>query len=163
MNKTVVGSVVILVIASLIGLYMWSSHNRYSVTISSSGTAYEVDKKTGKSWLLVGTDKVAQKDIIEQVIPYKEAEKITGSARVGGNGYFSGKLYNGSNWTVTKIFFIVSVSETKNMEPNSLKWSRTFSEEMTINPFSTKSFSIPVIDDQGIKGFSWGIEKVVGY
>lgn len=163
MNKTVVAVVGILAAACLIGLYIWASHNRYYIMTGDSGVAYEVDRKTGESWMLYGGKKIPQQGGIEsrdkeQELPHAEATKITGNASLS-NGYFSGKLYNGSDWIVTRVVINVSAKE----EDESVRWSRDFSENLTIKPLTTESFSFAVTGDHGIKDAPWGIKQVFGY
>ena len=59
-NKTVIWVVAIIAVATVAAFYVWSSHNRFYIMTSSQGIAYEVDRKTGKSWALMGVEKVPQ-------------------------------------------------------------------------------------------------------
>lgn len=163
MNKTVIAVAAIVAVAFLIAFYIWSSHNRYYIMMGSQGIAYEVDRKTGESWRLYGNRKIAQQGDDEsrqkeQELPYAEASKITGSAGLS-YGSFSGKLYNGSDWTVTRVIVSVSAKE----EDGTVRWSRDFSEALTIKPLTSMSFEVTVVGDQGIKEAPWNIKKVFGY
>lgn len=53
MNKTVILMVVIVVTALLIGLYIYSENTRYYIQSTGQGEAYKIDRKTGKTWLVV--------------------------------------------------------------------------------------------------------------
>jgi len=53
MNKTVIGVVVILSVAALIGLFLYTESTRYEVVGVGRGGAYKVNRKTGETWLLV--------------------------------------------------------------------------------------------------------------
>jgi hypothetical protein len=140
MNKTVVAVVSILAAASLIGLYIWASHHRYYIMSGDRGVAYEVDRKTGESWMLYGEKKIPQQGGAEsrhkeQELPSAEAAKVTGNAGLS-YGLFSGKLYNGSDWVVTKVVVNVSAKE----DDGTIRWSRDLSEAVTIRPLTTESF-----------------------
>ena len=167
MNKTVTVVAGIAAVACLIGFYIWSSHNRYYITAGPKGV-YEVDSKTGESWLLSGGHKIAQEGDgesheKEQELPHAEASKITGNADTDFQSWirsfqFSGKLHNGSDWTVTRV--IVGL-ESKNVNGTVL-WARDFSAPVTIKPLTVASFSFDVVDPL-YSGTSWTIKTVYGY
>jgi hypothetical protein len=163
MNKTVVAVVAVVAVACLIGLYIWSSHNRFYIMTGSKGVAYEVDRKTGESWMLYGDRKIPQQGggesrEKEEEFPSAAASQVTGSASLS-LGWFSGKLYNGSDWVVTRVIVSVSAKE----EDGTVRWTRDLSEAVTIRPLTTESFSITVEGDQGIKEAPWSLKKVFGY
>jgi len=60
MNKTIIFTVGILSTALLIGYYFYQQTDRYYITGAGSGIAYEVDKKTGQTWLLLQGEKRIQ-------------------------------------------------------------------------------------------------------
>ena len=137
MNKTIIAVVGIVAVACLIAFYIWSSHNRFYIMTGSQGVAYEVDRKTGKSWKLRGARKILQEGgdeshQKEEELPHAAASKITGDADLS-YGLFSGKLYNGSDWVVTRVIVSVSAKE----EDGTIRWSRDFSEAVTIRPLTT--------------------------
>ena len=72
MHKSITIIIAILVAGGLVAYYLHLEHNRYEITTTSKfgplGIAYEVDKKTGDSWMLIGEKKIAQ----ETPIPLKE-------------------------------------------------------------------------------------------
>ena len=163
MNKTIVAVVGILATALLIGLYIWSSHHRYYIMTGDRGIAYEVDRKTGQSWMLYGGEKIpheggAESRHKEQELPYSDAAKITGNAGLS-YGLFSGRLYNGSDWVVTRVVINVSAKEAD----DTIRWSRDFSEAVSIRPLSTESFSVIVAGGHGVTNAPWTIKKVFGY
>lgn len=163
MNKTTVVVVGIVATALLIGLYIWSSHHRFYIMTGDRGVAYEVDRKTGQSWMLYGGKKIPQEGPMEsrhkeQELPHGDAAKITGNAGIS-YGMFSGRLYNGSDWVVTRVVINVSAREAD----HTIRWSRDFSEAVTIRPLSTESFSITVAGELGITNAPWTIRKVFGY
>lgn len=68
MHKSITIIIAILVAGGLAAYYLHLEHNRYEIKTTSKGIAYEVDKKTGDSWVLIGQKKIAQKT----PIPLKE-------------------------------------------------------------------------------------------
>jgi hypothetical protein len=92
------------------------------------------------------------------LVPTWEAAKITGNARLSGYGHFSGKLYNGSSWTVTKVIFRVTATE----EGGATLWTRDLVENLEIAPLTTSEFSVSVTGDEGVKDVSWTIKEAFG-
>lgn len=163
MNKTIVAVVTVVAVACLIGLYIWSSHNRFYIVTGSNGGAYEVDRKTGESWALRGSRKIPQQGEgeshhTEEELPSDAASKVTGNAGLS-YGQFSGKLYNGSDWVVTRVVISISAKEAD----GTVRWSRDFSEAVTVKPLTTEYFWITVGGDAGINDAAWSIKKVLGY
>lgn len=162
-NKTVIAVVGILAATCLIAFYIWTSQNRYYIMTGSQGVGYEVDRKTGESWMLRGAHKIRQQaddegHEKEAVLPYADAGKITGNAGLR-SGLFSGELYNGSDWVVTRM--IVNVSAT--VKDGSTRWSRDFSTAVRIEPLTTGRFVISVAEDEGITNTQWALKKVFGH
>lgn len=165
MNKTAVAIAAIFAVACLIAYYIWSSHNRFNIITGPQNVAYEVDRKTGESWLLAGARKIPQQTEAEirkkeQDLPGFEARKITGNASLKQQyGTFSGDLYNGSDWTVSKVVINVSAKE----HDGKFRWSRDFSVPVEIKPLSTSSFSVIVHNCQGIGEAPWSMRTVSGH
>ena len=163
MNKTVIAIVLILAAAAVAGNYIWSSFHRYQVVTGANGVAYQIDTETGNSWMLYGTRKVPQAGNTSSTktgkeLPESAARKVTGNAAISF-GYFSGKLYNGSNWTLTKAVVKVTAKE-KN---GSVRWVRDFAVPVAVSPLSTNSFSVSVTVGEGVASTSWSIERLYGY
>ncbi len=163
MNKTTIWIAAIIAIAAVLAFYIWSSHNRYYIMTSSKGVVYEVDRKTGKSWALIGSRKIEHnspdiKERSERPLPYAEAAKITGNAELG-YGTFFGNIYNGSGWVVTRVVINVTAKE----DDGSVRWSRDFSDDIMIKPLNTQSFSVKVTGEHGVKEAPWNIKEVYGY
>jgi hypothetical protein len=57
----------------------------------------------------------------------------------------------------------VIVSVTAKEEDGTIRWSRDFSQAVTIRPLTTKYFSVTVSGDEQIKEAPWSIKKVFGY
>ncbi len=163
MNKTVIWVVVLIAAAAVAAFYVWPSLNRYSIETGTDGVAFEVDGKTGKSWALRHTTKAAHKsrDIKkkpERILPNAEQAKVTGSAELSF-GRFSGEVYNGSKWTITRIVFGVTATE----ESGSVRWARDHSENIVVGPRITRSFSGLTIEREGMKNAPYSIKEVYGY
>lgn len=62
MNKTVVWTVAIIVVGLVLVFYSYSQNTRYYIqsTGSSVGVAYKIDRKTGRTWRIFGT----QEDLV---------------------------------------------------------------------------------------------------
>jgi hypothetical protein len=143
--------------------WIWSSHNRYYMMVGDKGIAYEVDRKTGETWVLRGGEKTKQVNPDEhrkeeQPLPSYERSKVTGD---GGLSYgsFSGKIYNGSNWHITRVVITVDAQE----EDGTSRWTRDFSDDLKIAPLATDSFYITVTGDSGVKKAPWAIKEVYGH
>lgn len=163
MNKTVIWVTAIVAAAGVMAFWVYSSHNRYYIMTSSKGIAYEVDRKTGKSWALIGGRKIPQespdiKEQPEQILPYAERAKVTGNAGLS-YGSFSGKIYNGSTWTITRIVVNVTAKE----QDGTVRWTRDFSDDVKISPLETGHFSVTVTGDEGVKDAPWNIKEIYGY
>lgn len=163
MNKTAIWVTAIVAVAGVIAFWIYSSHNRYYIMTSSQGIAYEVDRKTGNSWALIGERKIQQespdvKERQERPLPYDERTKVTGNAGLN-YGSFSGKIYNGSTWIITRIVVNVTAKE----QDGSVRWARDFSDDVKINPLETGHFSVTVTGDEGVKDAPWNIKEIYGY
>ena len=126
--KAAIIIVAIISVAGVIGFYLYLENSRYEITTSEKGIAYQLDKKTGNTWMLRGEAKIPQtqpkpkKDakhvpsplaqkIIDNmepikggnVLPLHQQKKITGRASLSNGGYFNGSIFNGSNWAVSQF------------------------------------------------------------
>ncbi len=83
MHKSITIIVAILVAGGLVAYYLHLEHNRYEIKTTSKGIAYEVDKKTGNSWMLRGKMKVAQEIPIppEQLLDEEKAIELAKRAK----------------------------------------------------------------------------------
>jgi len=163
MNKTAVWVAVVAGMTILVCYYTWSIHRRYYIMVAAQNIAYEVDRKTGETWMLHGTKKILQKadrELTRRVeeLPKQAAHLVTGNAGLR-SGYFSGRLYNGSDWIVTRVIVHVIAKE----EDGTVRWSRKFADEILIQPMTTGSLSITVVGDAGIKDVEWSVENIYGY
>ena len=163
LNKTAIAIVFIVGVFALIAYYLYLTNNRYYILTSEKGVAYEVDRRTGDTWVLHGTTKRLQEEYRPvnrrlKAIPYPDKSKITGNGSLG-YGSFSGKLYNGSDWTVKEVVFQITAKE----EDGSVRWSRQLKKEITIEPLSTEYFSVTVSGEQKVGSFTWHLDQARGY
>lgn len=56
-NRTPVIIVAIVALAAVVIVYVWCSQNRYYAVSTGSSYIYLVDRKTGTTWLTMGTSK----------------------------------------------------------------------------------------------------------
>jgi len=163
-NKTLISVIAIMAFAGLIGWYMYLQNTRYAVTGTQRGIAYEIDRKTGDSWTIypgkrvknTGDDQEGDTEKYK-AFPVEEQIKVTGSANLG-YGSLSGKLYNGSSWTVKEIMVNAKAIE----KDGKTRWNRQFRDLVTIAPLTTESFSIKTVDDSDISSFQWSLVQVNG-
>jgi hypothetical protein len=155
MNKTVIGMVAILALASVLGYYLYLQHTRYEISASDKGVAYVVDRKSGQTWMLAGARKIAHDEPqrTERLadLPNSEVAKVTGNAGFS-HGFFKGTLYNGSGWRVREVTFQVSGQE----KDETTRWTREYREAVHIDPFTSKEFIFHVTGEEGAKA-KWGI------
>jgi hypothetical protein len=72
---------------------------------------------------------------------------------------FSGTLYNGSSWTVSRVVFQVTAKDAN----GETRWARELSDDVEIGPLATGGFSAQLIDYKGVVEFPWGLEAVYGF
>lgn len=166
MNKTAVLITIIIVGGLFIGIQLWTSNNRFNIVQGSNGAVYEVDRKTGNTWHLTGPRKTLQETpnpVIkreERQLPLEEQRKITGNAGLSSyTSGFAGKIYNGSDWTVTRVIINVTGEE----KDGSIRWQRDYSERVFIAPLSTSVISFDLTGSKGLSKAPWIIKKVFGH
>jgi hypothetical protein len=183
-RNTVIAIVAIVAVTGLIAFYIWSSHARYYIVVTSKGAAYEVDRRTGDTWELRGSRKIPHSNSEEiqskekqaeekksEELPQADAIKITGEADLEDVGYmtvtgtslsgdFGGKLYNGSDWVVTKLLFNVTAKEAS----GNVRWSHDYIwEGYPIDPLEAFYFDFPVTEYKGVTKTTWSIRKAYGF
>jgi hypothetical protein len=93
------------------------------------------------------------------VFPLSEQAKVSGNAGLSGYGSFSGRIYNGSNWTITDMIIRVLPKE----KDGTVRWDRRFKASEVIPPLSTQSIQFSVTGDDGVASIEWSIEEIRGY
>ena len=166
MNRTVIAVVLIIGLSSVASLYVWFSYDRYQLVQGPRGGSYKLDRMTGDSWFLYGVNVTPHEPSPrnpgtqgeERLLPQSEQVKVTGNASLLSDT-FSGKLYNGSGWTVSRLVVTITAKE----QDDSVRWSRDYSADVRVSPLNTEQFSVTVIGENGIGSTSWAIKEVYGY
>jgi hypothetical protein len=100
-------------------------------------TLVRIHRVTGETAILVGgtwkTPETPEQPRKAQSFSWEAQSKVTGNASLSGFGSFSGSLYNGSDWTVTRVLFRVVAKEAD----GKVRWDRKFAHEMHVKPLST--------------------------
>lgn len=146
------------------GVLFWPTLYRYD-TLERGKISYLVriqritgftERFDGEKWIPAEGQEPRVKD---KNLPYSEASKVTGNAafRYGG-GLFSGKLYNGSSWTVTSVKLGIKSLD----DEGSTLWDREYLTDVIISPLSASSFSVTVAGQSGASS-EWNIKEVFGH
>ncbi len=155
--------IVICITLIIAGVIFWPTLYRYDrITIRNNSLPLRINRLTGYTeHFVLGEwvpEKSQEKKNKNSGIPSEEIVKITGNASLS-DGYFSGKLYNGSSWTISDITFRIIAKK----KDGTIKWNRDFNKSIRIDPLTTSLFSITVIGDEGIDNFDWLITKAFGF
>ena len=157
-------NIVIICVALLAaGILFWPTLYRYDkMTSGELSVPMRMNRLTGYTEYFYGGKWNPEKGRKErkpmQVLPADQQARITGNASLSF-GSFSGKIYNGSDWTVTGLTFRVVAKE----KDGSVRWDRKFKESMNVQPLSTTSFSVSVTGDQGCASHEWSIDEAIGF
>ncbi|MEW6068110.1 MAG: hypothetical protein AB1610_07460 [Nitrospirota bacterium] len=148
----------------LIGLLFWPTLYRYDkMTLQGNTFPVRTHRLTGYTeYFLMGKwipQKGQERSKKSEILSVEEQNKVTGNAGLSGYGSFSGKIYNGSSWTITDMIIRV-IAKEKN---GNVRWDRKFKETQIISPLSTASIYIAVTGDENVASFTWGIEEIRGY
>jgi hypothetical protein len=145
-----------------LGVFVWPTVHKYDkLTLDGDTYPLRIHRITGKTEMFSGeweTVKETPPTPKSTKLPPWDAAKVTGNASLSGYGSFSGKLYNGSSWHITRIIFRVTAKESD----KSLRWDRQFDDKIKIAPLSTSKFFVSVIDDKNVD-FEWDIVEAWGY
>lgn len=152
MKKNNFITILIVVFAALVAYSLYLKNTRFYIISSSNEVAYEVDRKTGKTWKLSGDSKTEQIDFSSpkqqlKPIPDSELAKLTGSLKSYPSGTFTGSFYNGSDWVVRQIIFCITIKEAN----GSVRWSREYIDNVNILPMTSEvsGFNITESNDFG--------------
>lgn len=146
-----------LVAIILIGVLFWPTLYRYE---RMGQTVVRIRRVTGEAAILSGSSWVTREKPREvEPLPIGAQSKVTGNAGLSGFGSFSGKLYNGSDWTITRAVFRVVAKEAN----GKTRWDRQFATQVYVTPLSASSFYVSVTGDGGVSKTEWYIEELGGY
>jgi hypothetical protein len=54
MKKTVILTILIVLLGLLLAFYIYSENTRYYIQSTAKGVAYKIDRRTGRTWLIAG-------------------------------------------------------------------------------------------------------------
>ena len=165
MNKTVFAVTLLIVTGALIAYWIQLNNNRYYISSPSSdkGIAYEIDRKTGQTWVLIGYKKAPhEKDRKEgsqlSSLPQLEKIKIRTDASLN-SGLFSGEVYNGSSWVVNEVVFHLVARN----QDGGVLWARDYKSFIYLEPLTAKHFFVIVIGAENVKKYWSHIKDAKGY
>ncbi|MCU7961181.1 MULTISPECIES: hypothetical protein [unclassified Shewanella] len=94
-----------------------------------------------------------------RILSAEELAKITGRGEHGSlANYFHGTFYNG-NPKVTMSEVVIEITASK----ANIKESKIYTVSVTVEPLSTKDFSLSILDADAGSNYSWSIIAVKGY
>lgn len=172
MKYAVVATSVILCAACLVAYAMHLHANRFYVVVSADGQAYEVDRRTGKSWRLWGDQKIPQTDQVmraREKLPSEELVKIEkGNVQMSPEP-FSGKhtvfvdVHNAGQWQIEELVF--GITYTKDVGRD-VKDPQQLSRDIRVRAFLAPydSAKVPVeLGDPLIRVTSCDLKSAFGY
>ena len=159
------GSITLVIAGIIISVAVYFSLNRYYIIPGAKGIGYEVDRITGKTWVLDHGEKNLQKgegqtkvDPVTDLPPW-EISKLTGNAAFDPNiPYFSGSIYNGTDWHILEI----TATITAKNQDGSVRWMRQYKLALGSDPLSSEDFAVKVSDTTGASA-SWQIDSARGF
>jgi len=169
MNKNRLIALAIISVTALVAYAIYLNYTRFYIMPISNGLAVEVDRLTGKTWVLFKDKKIEQRDESLKTIPDMELSKLTGKLSLSSNK-FSGSIYNGTEWDIRQITFNVTVLEKElDAGPNlpkgflTVRWSRDYTDKVNIAPKTSEDVSFSVTEAQGFGEWTWSIIQAKGF
>ena len=154
-------TIICVTIIILAALY-WPTLYKYDkMKIGGNSFIVKINRFTGHTQYFRAGKWISQQDKISKktvVIPIEDKLKISGNGGFSSLSSFSGKIYNGSSWTLTNITIKI-VAREKN---NTIRWDRKFKTEINIPPLSTGDLYFSVTGESEAES-EWSIEEVLGY
>jgi len=172
MKKTIIIVMVLVCVTCVILFGMHLHANRYCFVVSADGQAYEVDRRTGKSWRLWGGQKIPQTNKMTRAkskLPSEELAKLKQGTVKMSPEPFAGKhtvfvdLHNSSLWQVEELVFgITYVKDAGRDLKDPQKQSRDIRIRAFLAPYG--SAKVPVeIGDPSIRVLSCDLKAAFGY
>jgi hypothetical protein len=166
------------------GLYRYSELKESTTGLGSTVTVLRTNRLTGKVETLdrqsgqwVGSTP-APRHATPQSLPAGEQAQVAGFASFRlSDENFSGKIYNGSRWTITRVIVRISTVPPPGIEITKIAGplekaprhtvtggarTRKFVIDVRVKPFSTSFFSIAVSLPFYRSVNDWAIEDVIG-
>lgn len=139
----------------LLAYYLWLSNNRFYIVSGPEGVAYQVDRRTGKTWVVFGKKKVPH-DIKMEPLP--SLDLVKGFAQVDFDlCRLSGEIYNGTkDWFLARIEGRVHKTSSKPIKEG----TKPIKEGMVLDPLEVweSSFAVSFADNIAIT--DWGVEPL---
>ena len=164
--------VAVICISCLIAFAMHLHLNRFCVVVSADGQAYEVDRRTGKSWRLWGGQKIPQTNEILRTrgkLPAEELMKLQkGNVQMspdpyGGKHTVTVDVHNSGDWQVEEMVFTITyVKDVGRDVKDPEKLSRDIRVKAFLAPFG--SAKVPVeVGDPTLRVLACSLKSATGY
>ncbi len=143
-----------------------------ALVIFTQKNSHQFDRKLFAKWMslpvilliaLVGlavnnktTNTQSEANGLEVLATWDKAN-VTGTAGLAYGKLFQGNLYNGTNYYLRNVVINI-IAKEKN---GKLRWERQFSDGVFIEPLTTGSFQIEVVDAEGAN-IEWALQEVKG-
>jgi hypothetical protein len=142
------------------------SSTRYYMIQTKEGEVYEIDRRTGDTWVIRGSKKTKVEDeSTVPVLPDAEMEKIEGELKLNDAGSLIGKLYNGTDWKLNQVTLTVTLNSK-----DGKSWTRKFVHDVDGDPFATFDVFVPTGKknifsslDSGTINHTWHLKEVRGF
>ena len=121
-----------------------------SITITSCTQSSQV--KSSQVKILPYDQKLKVESCFDQINRHYFGEILTST-------WFSGSIYNRSEWTVTRMLINIKAFE-KN---GSKRWDRDFYADVKAAPLETGRFSVEIIDYNDDLKIDWSIKEIYGH
>jgi hypothetical protein len=164
---------VVCVALLIAGIFFWPTIYRYEKT---SSTLIRINRLTGYTAYFAGNRWIGEQEPIasptpKEVLPLSLGylRQVTGTASLTRHQtlnlqMFSGDLYNGSDWTVSRVVFLVKAKR----KDGSTLWERKLEHEFSdidaiaLKPGKTSMFAIRTTVDTGLHSHEWSILEASG-
>lgn len=156
------GILLLIVVANFL---VWKSFDRYSLAHGGDGYVYQLDKRTGHSWLLVAGQKVPVREIVAQQehelreLNILEQMSVTGSASAafssGGVCTWNFAIHNGLDSAIEELVIAFTLKDSS----SSNLWTRDYRVRETIEPLASKTISLQIPGSSLDSKFEWIIKK----
>lgn len=142
------------------------SSTRYYMIQTQEGEVYEIDRRTGETWVIRGTERTTVEDKEPEptacVLPDAEMEKIDSKLEPD----YEGKIndirefwYNGTDWEVNQVTLTVTAKFK-----DGKSWTRKYVEDVHGKPFA--AFHVGPIytgDYREVDDLTWHLNEVRGF
>lgn len=161
----IVGFVLLLALANF---FLWKGFDRYALAQEErSGVVYQLDKRTGQSWMLIAGRKVpvreveGQQDYELRELNSFEGLLLTGSASIqhvsGGAGTWSFAIHNGLDSAIEEFVIAFSLKDSS----STVLWTKDFKVLERIEPLSSKIINLQIPGTGFDSTFEWSVKKAL--